>query len=238
MSILLSLYKYLHDFFDLVLPNTCLYCDCVLGKEDRYICKKCFLKFKLTNYHLFKYNELYTSISKEVNISGAFSYVYFEKNSPIQILIHNLKYKDRRNIGIYLGEIYGKILKVDFVDILDIKFDYIIPVPLHNKRQEDRNYNQSEYICHGLNKYLKSKIDTKSIIRSKNTKSLTFKNHEERKIEIQDAFEIINCEYFKDKNILLVDDIITTGSTMIEICKTILENVKCNIYICSIGRTV
>lgn len=225
---------YFIDFFNLILPNSCLSCDKILDEEEKYLCDKCFLELKLTNYHLDKYNELYVKLFKKTDIKMAFSYLFYIKDNPIQELIHSMKYKNRSKIALYLGELYGKILRID----LDfIHFDLIIPIPLHNNRKKTRGYNQSEYICLGLNKYLNSIVDTKSVIRKKNTNSLTLKGSEDREKEIKNAFEILKPENLKDKNILLVDDIITTGSTISECANEIKKNVSCNIYVCSIART-
>ena len=226
--------QYISDFLNLLFPDSCVHCGCRLQYDERYLCEKCFLELQLTNYHVDEENELYTLISKEVKICSAFSYVFYSKNNPIHSLIHSLKYKFKKNIGIYLGELYGKILKVN---LINVKFDYIIPMPLYKNKKNERSYNQCEYICIGLNEYLDSIIDTTSIVRCKNTKSLTHENYEERKKEIKNAFKIIDFEHFENKNILIVDDVITSGSTMIEICKEILNTVKCNIYVCSIART-
>jgi len=226
---------YIEDFFNLILPNSCISCNKLLEKEERYICNKCFLQLKLTDYHLDKCNELYVKLFKKTDIKMAFSYLFYVKDNPIQELIHSMKYKNRYKIAIYLGELYGKILKID---LNYIHFDLIIPIPLHNNRKKTRGYNQAEYICEGLNKYLNSTIDTKSIIRKKNTNSLTLKDSEDREKEIKNAFEILKPENLKDKNILLVDDIITTGSTISECANEIKKNVPCNIYVCSIARTM
>ena len=236
INIIVDYFKsYIEDFFYLIIPNSCLNCDKLLEKDEKYICNRCFLELKLTNYHLDKNNELFRSLYKKSDIKMAFSYIFYINDNPIQKIIHFLKYKNRYKIGIYLGELYGKILKVD---LNYIHFDLIIPIPLYKNRKIKRGYNQSEYICYGLNKYLNSNIDTKSIIRIKDTGSLTKKNSKERKKAIKDAFKIVNKENLENKNILLVDDIITTGSTIIECIQEIKNNVKCNIYVCSIGRTL
>ena len=234
MFMLRSILDYLKDFVDLIIPNSCVSCDKILEKDEKYLCNRCFLDLKLTNYHVDMNNELNIYIFRKSDIKMAFSYLFYLKDNPIQVLIHLMKYKYRYKIAIYLGELYGKILKID---LNYIHFDLIIPIPLHNKRKNARGYNQSEYICIGLNKYLNSTIDTKSVIRKKNTNSLTLKNSSGRKEEIKDAFKVIHPENLKGKNILLVDDIITTGSTMIECIKEIKDNVDCNIYVCSICRT-
>ena len=105
--------NYLVDFFDLILPNSCLSCDKILEKGDKYICNKCFLELKLTDYHLYKYNELYQTLFKKTDIKMAFSYLFYIEDNPIQELIHSMKYKNRYKIAIFLGELYGKILKID-----------------------------------------------------------------------------------------------------------------------------
>ena len=222
------------DLINLAFPNCCYHCNRYIENE-KYICTKCFNSLDKTNYHKNpKTNELYQFIKRYVKIKNAFSLYYFRDFGVLQTLIHNLKYYNKKNIGTWLGEIYGQIL----VEETNFNFDLIIPIPLHKKRELKRGYNQSEIIANGLNKYLQNKVLTSAVCRIKNTDSQTTKDKEKRRIDLLNAFEIIDKNILENKHILLVDDIITTGSTIIECASTIKKSINCEITICSIGKTI
>lgn len=223
----------LNDLFNLIFPNCCYTCGEILD-NCKYICSKCFKNIQQTNYHKNpRSNELFAFFYKYFEIEGAFSMFYYEKSDILANLIHRLKYNNKKNIGIWLGELYGKILKKDFKH----NFDYIIPVPLHKSKERQRGYNQSKMIAIGLNKYISGCINECSLIKVKKTNSQTLKGKRKRRTDIIDTFKLINAELLCGKKILLVDDIITSGSTMQECIKTIKETIDCKITICSIGRT-
>ena len=222
------------DFINLTFPNCCFHCNRYI-EEEKYICKKCFNLLDKTEYHKnSKTNELYQFVKKYIKIENAFSLYYYRDFGVLQTLMHQLKYYNKKNIGIWLGEIYGKTL----IEETNFNFDLIIPIPLHKKRKIERGYNQSEMIVKGLNKYLNCEISTSAVCRITNTISQTTKKRNERRIDLKGAFEVYNKNILENKHILLVDDIITTCSTIIECAETIKKSVKCKISICSIGRTM
>ncbi len=222
----------LYDLINLAFPSCCYYCDNTLETE-LYVCNRCLGNIKKTNYHQIpKRNELYTLLN-DPEINGAFSMYYYEESGILQRLIYKLKYNHKKNIGIWMGEIYGKILQREYI----CNFDYIIPVPLHKSKESLRGYNQSKMIAIGLNKYISGCINDNSLIKIRDTASQTLKNKNKRRTDIIGSFRLMNAELLNNKNILLVDDIITSGSTILECIKTIKEGVNCNITVCSIGRT-
>ena len=134
-------------------------------------------------------------------------------------MIHALKYEENKEVGIYLGEqIAYEIESSQFFNSID----YIIPVPLHPKKEKIRGYNQSLYIAKGIKEILKIKIDSKSLQRKVNTESQTKKNKYSRWENVGQVFELIDKNRLSNKHILLVDDVVTTGSTL-ESCISTLE---------------
>ena len=215
---------------DFVLPPICLNCEEPVKKDEKYLCGKCANSIiKIDN----KTNIILNHINSGGLISKAFSYYLFRIDTPIQILIHYLKYGQMRNIGKYYGFSFGSNVLVEE----NLKADYVIPVPLHISKKRERGYNQSEYISEGIGRALKIKTLPKCLRRKKFTQTQTKLTREERIKNVHDAFEIRKKyrEIIREKNILLVDDVITTGSTISE-CARVLKNAECRkIYVCSLG---
>lgn len=233
---LLNLKTLINDFLNLLIPNCCIYCEEVIDDRNKILCEKCFQSIPRT-YHVNtpKFNDLYNYLYRLVDVEYAFSMFYFNTDTPIRILIHYLKYKKHKEVGIFLGEMYGR----EILNNTKIKneFDVIIPIPLHKKRFKERGYNQSEMFAIGLSKILNIPVNTTNVIRIKNTLSQTQKESYDRKFDMKDAFAVINPADLNKKHILLVDDLITTGSTIVSCAREIKKNCKCKISICSIAKT-
>lgn len=142
-------------------------------------------------------------------IESASAFLYFEKGSRYQNIFHELKYKGKKDLGILLGNLYGKKLAESRFNNIDI----IIPVPLHQSRLNQRGYNQSEVIAIGLAETMQKTIDIKSVIRVKATKTQTSHSRYERWRNVEGIFACIEREQLENKHILIVDDIVTTGAT-------------------------
>lgn len=163
-------------------------------------------------------------------VTGIFPIYLFEKEKALQHIIHSIKYEQNITLAKFMGRKMGNIL---IAENDSLKFDFIIPVPLHILKKSERGFNQSEYICKGISKILKTKLN-KKIKRVRFTQSQTKLNRIERAQNIEAAFK---TNYnFTGKNILLVDDVITTGATIIECAKALKSVGATNIYACSIAR--
>lgn len=136
----------------------------------------------------------------------------FAELSPLRDLIHSLKYHDHFEIGEYLGSLLGKLQKPLF-DKLPV--DLIIPVPLHKLRLVERGYNQSLEIAKGLARVVGVPIEDKAASRSKAThQQVASHNRRERELNMRGAFKVDHPIRIAGKNVLIVDDVITTGSTV------------------------
>jgi ComF family protein len=163
----------------------------------------------------------------------AISLLLFRENTPVQSLIHNLKYGQMKSIG----KTYGNILGENIIKNLKIDFDLIIPVPLHRSKRRERGYNQSDYISSGLEQILKLEVINKCLKRVRYTKTQTKLTREERKENVSNAFKL-NEKFtgrLNGKNIVLVDDVITTGATILECARILKENGCGKILTCSIA---
>ncbi|MCX7834269.1 MAG: ComF family protein [Ignavibacteria bacterium] len=180
-----------------------------------------------------------SELKVKINNPNCFSLYRFKNNSPIQTIIHYIKYNGFKNLGIVLGELIGKeLLASNYSFLLD--YNYIIPIPLHKSKIRERGYNQSKYIAIGINKHFNLMFNDNSFIRKKDTLSQTKLSVEERHENLKDAFAVIPeyCKTLKDKKIILVDDVITTGATMKEAIKTLTRAGISDIFVISAALTV
>lgn len=210
------------DFFNLFFPNLCLVCGENLMKQEHHICMSCLHRIPKTNYHLVNNNPIEKRFWGKVDIVRGTSFFFFQKGSPFQKLLHALKYKGNKEIG----EVLGKYAAADLSESTDFEsVDVIIPVPLHKKKFAKRGYNQSEWIGKGLSLVLDKPQDTKTLIRIKENTTQTKKSVYERFENTEGIFDVTDKESLEGKHILLIDDVLTTGSTL-EACIRALSKIK------------
>ncbi|HRD38869.1 MAG TPA: phosphoribosyltransferase family protein [Bacteroidia bacterium] len=157
-----------------------------------------------------------------VPIQKAGAYLLFEKSGKVQKILHEIKYKGNQLLAYRAGQWYGEKLKEhpDFANIHGI-----IPVPLHAKKQKQRGFNQSEEFANGISSALGIPVVKDCLVRTKFTSTQTKKSKAERWDNVKDKFELIHPEQLKNKTVLLVDDVITTGAT-IDACYQALSNAE------------
>jgi len=210
----------LQDFVSLFFPNYCFACEDSLVKGEEIICTRCLLEMPKTDFHTHLENEFYVKLYGRVRITRVLALFKFSKNSRVQRLLHTLKYENRPEIGVRLGNYYGSILEDRYRD----EFDLVIPVPLHKNRQRQRGYNQSAEFGRGLAETLGIAFDdgileriTRTETQTKKTKLLRWKN-------VKQVFVVKNPDPLLGKRVLLVDDVITTGATLEACAEKILEH--------------
>jgi ComF family protein len=175
-----------------------------------------------TNYHNEADNPVAQLFWGRCLIEKAAAFSYYNKGSRIRNLIHNLKYKGIREIGYELGRIYGLSLETSgFTSDIDL----IIPVPLHPAKKRIRGFNQSETISLGIADVVNLPVDVKSLARTTVSATQTKRSRYERWTNVEGIFNVIEPEAIIGKHILLVDDVITTGST-IESCTNELLKIE------------
>ncbi|MFO7789725.1 MAG: phosphoribosyltransferase family protein, partial [Bacteroidales bacterium] len=157
-----------------------------------------------------------------VNIEQATALIHFVKGSPYRKLIHKLKYKNRPDIGEFLGVEFGSELKQS---VLFRNLDYIVPVPLHPDKKKVRGYNQAELIANGISSVMDVPVSADNLIRKVFTKTQTKKGKYDRWENVSKVFDVQRPEEFANKYVLLVDDVITTGAT-IEACAQKLLDIE------------
>ncbi len=205
---------YLQDFISIFYPKICLGCKQPLVKNEELLCLHCLLNLPQTNFHLLPDNKIQKIFTGRHHFHKATAFLYFAKGGIVQSILHHLKYKNYPEVGILIGKIMGTKLDEDgfFNDI-----DLLVPVPLHPNKQKKRGYNQSDMICHGLEKAVGIPISSQNLMRTAFSESQTRKSRFDRWLNVEKIFAIQKAEDFIEKHLLLVDDVVTTGST-VEAC--------------------
>jgi len=208
----------------------CFGCNALLYKGERLLCTVCRNQLPFTDYNFTKENPVDSIFYGKIDIKKASSFLFYTKNGIVMNLIHHLKYKNEEEIGGFLGDWYGQLLKEEGI-LTNI--DYIIPVPLHNSKLKKRGYNQVSLFGKRIAYHLNTQYLDSCLIKTKNNKTQTKKGRFNRWLNTKEVFILTNQEIIKDKTILLVDDIITTGATL-EACANVLKETK-NTYITSMA---
>jgi ComF family protein len=212
----------IQDIVYLFYPKTCAACGKALLKHEECICTYCLFHLPQTNFHLDKDNRLQEVFWGKAKVENVAALYYYHKGNKVQHLIHQFKYKRKKSIAQFLGEYYGKklIKTAAFKEI-----DYIIPIPLHPDKQKIRGYNQSEMIGEGMARGMDKPMTTSLLLRKDFTQTQTKKSRMERWENVKSVFTLQNAADFENKHLLLIDDVITTGSTM-EACIQLLLEIK------------
>ncbi len=221
------------DINSVLVPKVCFGCNAHLIRGEEYLCTTCRNNLPLTEYSFNEENPVDRIFYGRINIEKASSFLFFTEKGIVQQLIHNLKYRNQEQIGNFLGDWYGFLLR----DSNELKgaIDIVIPVPLHPKRMKKRGYNQVSSFAKRLAYHLDTKYRDDLLVKTLNTKTQTKKSRMGRWQNKKSLFALTDIESLKSKNVLLVDDVITTGGTM-EICaKTLSQAEGVNIYIASMA---
>lgn len=209
-------------FNSIFLPNNCAGCGKSLLQKERLICLPCIGRLPLTNSHNEQENLIERIFWGRIRVEKACSYLYYKQGGMVQKIMHQFKYKNKPEIGNLLGSLFAKELShSQFIQNIEL----IIPVPIHPKKHEIRGYNQSEYIAIGLSQTLNIPWNGSCIQKVLDTESQTKKKRYERWKNVENVFEIKNMNPLRNKHILLIDDVLTTGSTL-EACSTALLEVE------------
>jgi ComF family protein len=218
-------------FLDLIYPRTCLQCNEKLSDGEKYFCQQCRLKIRYIDINDLP-KQYKSRFSESSCMEGLISLFYFDAESTSQKIIHSIKYDGMKTLGIIMGKSLG-----EKIFHFDEKYDCIIPVPLHKGRERERGFNQSAIISEGLSSVLSIPVELKILIRSRYTESQTKFSREGRIKNVEQAFKINPkmIEKITGKNILLLDDVITTGSTMDSCAKALKENGAKKIIVVSLA---
>ena len=206
------------SIINLFFPKVCSGCNSFLLTNENVICTVCRHDIPLTNHHLNLENDASKKFYGRIPILHASALFYFHKKGIVQQLIHNLKYKGHEEIGSIVGEWYSEDLsRMEFIQTVD----EIIPVPLHPRKLKERGYNQVTAFGKALSSSLNLTYNDSLLIRNIYSKTQSKKNLLGRTEGIETIFDVSFSERDHNKHFLLIDDVITTGSTL-EACSRAL----------------
>ncbi|MBB3700668.1 hypothetical protein KMW28_00435 [Flammeovirga yaeyamensis] len=225
------------NLFYAVFPKQCLHCNEVLAYGEEYLCFNCYCKIPI---HLGSWNHPEENIITNQLISFidslkyAVSFFYYESDGIPKSLIHSLKYKNQSKIGEWVVNHFHYLLSKELFD----EIDCIVPVPLHPKKKRERGYNQVSTLCDALSNKKQIKVDEQIIQRVVYTKSQTKNTQQGRMENMKEVFKVYQSENIKNKNILIVDDVLTTGATLIAVAEEIEKYQPTSISILTLAVVV
>lgn len=212
--------KIFDALLDLFFPGLCVVCDNKLVDGEDFLCLDCLAAIPKTNNNVVKDNRLEQFLAGRFCFERAASFACFVKNGSMQRIIHELKYRNNPQIGEFMGRLCGKDLSgTDFLSDVDC----IVPVPLHPKRLKMRGYNQSYELAKGISYKTNIPVWENAVQRVVDNKSQTMNSRFERWKSVENIFSVVNPDVFKGKHALIVDDVITTGSTLESCAREILK---------------
>lgn len=196
----------LHLFF----PHCCVGCGSDLLAKNSGLCLRCLHELPPTGFELREDNPVEKIFIGRIPLQSAMAGYYFTKDSLMQRIMHEIKYKGNQDLARQMGRLLGNILQRSG----RMKADAIVPLPLFPKKQKARGYNQAELIAEGMSQMLNIPLLNKAVIRTQHTETQTHKGRVERWQNMEGKFQLHNPEQTGGKHILLVDDVITTGATL------------------------
>lgn len=202
---------YLKDFAALIFPELCAACHASLVQGEDVLCTHCRVSLPFTNFHQQADNIVAQQFWGKLPLQAAYALYYFNKGGNVQRMMHHFKYDGMQRIGHVLGNIAGKQLATN---PLFASVDVIIPVPLHKKRLRERGYNQSACFAFGLAERMNAAVELDNLVRIVATETQTHKSRFARSENMKEVFAVARPLELEGKHVLLVDDVITTGSTL------------------------
>ncbi len=213
---------------DFLFATACFHCGAGLQNGEQRICGRCWSSLTGVGENDYTFKVLQDRFSEGKMVDELVTLYYFEKGKLLQSLAHSLKYEEVTSFGFELGKKLSGKLSGKNIDV-------IIPVPLNKRKERERGYNQSDYIAKGISSELNIPVLSNIVHRTKYTVTQTHLNAEQRKENIAEAFTVKKAELIRGKNILLVDDIITTGSTIQEVAKVLKDAGASTVLAGSVG---
>ena len=202
------------DFLGLLYPNLCNGCRKPIYFGESIICTSCLFEIPYTDDHLHAESRVAKQLWARIEFNGAMALLGFKKGTRVQSLLHQLKYRGRKDLGYLLGTMIADklLLSQHFKEI-----DLIVPVPIHRLKLIQRGYNQSLCIAEGIASVLNCQVNTTALLKVRETATQTHKGRLSRNENMEKVFKVAIPLELAGKHVLLVDDVITTGAT-IEAC--------------------
>lgn len=216
-------------------PSLCFGCNNDILQSEQFLCLDCHASLGHTQFEIIRKNPVEKRYWGRVDLSFASSTFFYLHKTPIQEIIHHIKYRNAAELGRYMGEIQG----IRAMTLLkDFETELLIPMPLHPKKEYRRGYNQATLLCEGIKKTTGIHYNEKVLVRNEDTKTQTKKSRIERWNNVSSVFEIADHQSIENKHVVLVDDVITTGAST-EACATVLlQHGAKTVGLCSLAFTL
>ncbi len=228
---------------EVLFPTCCMACEDKLLQEEQIICSSCLASIARTEHAILPDNGIDILFADHIKKlrqrvhyvqGGAWGYYNNQRGQILRTLIECGKYGARPQAEVF--RYLGKVAAQEYIDSdLFDDIDLLVPVPLHPHRKRERGFNQAEWICRGISEVLNIPIDTEHLVRVRNNTHQAHSSFDKRWDNTKGLFQIRYPEEWKNKHILLVDDVITSGSTMLS-CMSILTPIRgCRVSVFALG---
>ena len=220
--------KLLNHLINLFYPKVCSACGNLLMQNEEIVCLSCRYLLPKTLYEKNADNPLAQMFYGQIDFHAVTAEYFFSKTGKVQHLLHQLKYEGNKDAGLFLGQQLGESIKNTE---LFQGIDCLVPIPLHPKKEHLRGYNQSYIIAQGVEEKTKITIIKDCLYRKTFTSTQTKKSREERWNNVKDIFDIRNHERLQGKHVLIIDDVLTTGATLMAAANTLskIPNIKISV---------
>ena len=203
-----------------------------MSPGEEVICVRCQADLPRVRTVSFEENDIARIFWGLVPIEKGISFFHYAPHSPYSRILFELKYHDHPEVGKTMGRMMAEELKAtSFFDGIDL----IVPIPLSRKKERQRGYNQSDWIAWGISEATGIPTDTTSVVRTKSNPSQTTLDHRQRRDNVRDIFAVRHPGSLEGRHILLVDDVITTGATMLSCAETIARACRVRFSVLSLA---
>lgn len=202
---------WLNDFVDIIYPNACIGCETPLVTNESCLCVYCLAELPKTNFHTYTDNEVLNIFKGRCKLEKATSYLYYAKGGIVQKSLKALKYRGRQEVGALLGTMAAtELMETGFLKDIDV----LLPIPLHPKKLARRGFNQSEIVAQAISEVSEIPVSNNNLVRITHSDTQTKKSRFARWLNVESIFSVLDEESFQYKHLLLIDDVVTTGSTV------------------------
>lgn len=221
-----------HAFLNVFYPNFCQVCSKDLNLNERHLCLSCSYDLPYIAKSKMALHKLEQLFWGRVKVEKVFSLLDYQRGNQTQVLLHQLKYKKKKKLGFYFGQVLGELIP----DNQDI--DLIIPVPLHSKKLRQRGFNQSSVIAKGIGDKLLVPVADNALKRNAYNLSQTKFSKYDRWDNVRQIFSVTRAQFLEGKHVLLVDDVLTTGATLEACVQEFLKIKNCTVSIATLAARV
>ena len=212
----------MYSIFSLFFPHRCIGCERILPKKQIFLCVKCLNKLTFTHWDSFTENLLYTELNRADLFRSAYAFFNYNKGGIVQNLLHSNKYYNQPKIGKFISD----LIPQNIIDFYKTNIDYIVIIPAHKRTLRERGYNQVELFAKNIADKTNKSFISDLLIRQKKKSSQTKRNRKQRFSQLDNSFKFNTKHRLKNNaRILLIDDLATTGSTLIHCAEAIKSEI-------------